>query len=88
LHFQLGFSCGAIVTLEIFAASVANFRQLEAAPIISAIGEGRSSSKCPTGKSGQAGNFAVCRVLISVFPKIFRFAITPNQIYIHRIPSH
>jgi hypothetical protein len=29
LRFQFGFSCGAIVSPEIFAASVANFRQLE-----------------------------------------------------------
>jgi hypothetical protein len=29
LHFQSGFSCGAIVTPEIFAGPVANFRQLE-----------------------------------------------------------
>jgi len=29
VRFQFGFSCGAIVTLEIFAATVANIRQLE-----------------------------------------------------------
>jgi hypothetical protein len=29
LHFQIGFSCGAIVTLRIFAWSVANIQQLE-----------------------------------------------------------
>ena len=29
LRFRFGFSCGAIVTLEIFARSVANIRQLE-----------------------------------------------------------
>jgi hypothetical protein len=33
LHFQIGFSCGAIVTLEIFAGRVANFRQLERGPL-------------------------------------------------------
>jgi hypothetical protein len=43
-----------------------------------AIPRDQNAPLCPTGKSARPGDF-VCRVLFSVFPKIFHFAHTPNH---------